>query len=181
MRAPCGAGGNGYGQNQKLYGFRGAPPAGEYRHGPGRLSALERGGADAGKRLLRYLGYDVPDDEPMLFGTVRRLDERLLRALDIDTRSVGEIFRPQESQFQFLADDLYIDEWGNKAQIHRHVLGYRGKPAQERGLRRPGPLPLAGCGQHRPGADRGARPPRAGAEGGGEIRRLRGASGIRRV
>ena len=49
MRAPCGAGGNGYGQNQKLYGFRGAPPAGEYRHGPGRLSALERGGADAGK------------------------------------------------------------------------------------------------------------------------------------
>ena len=28
-------------------------------------------------RLLRYLGYDAPDDAPLLFGKVRRLDERL--------------------------------------------------------------------------------------------------------
>ena len=68
-------------------------------------------------RLLRYLGYDAPDDAPLLFGKVRRLDERLLRALDIDTRSVGEIFRPRESQFRFLADDLYIDEWGIKRKF----------------------------------------------------------------
>lgn len=62
-------------------------------------------------------GYDAPDDAPLLFGKVRRLDERLLRALDIDTRSVGEIFRPRESQFRFLADDLYIDEWGIKRKF----------------------------------------------------------------
>ena len=68
-------------------------------------------------RLLRYLVYDAPDDAPLLFGKVRRLDERLLRALDIDTRSVGEIFRPRESQFRFLADDLYIDEWGIKRKF----------------------------------------------------------------
>ena len=89
-------------------------------------------------RLLRYLGYDAPDDAPLLFGKVRRLDERLLRALDIDTRSVGEIFRPRESQFRFLADDLYIDEWG----IKRKFTGMYWD------LRRPGQVSVAGCGQY---------------------------------
>lgn len=63
-------------------------------------------------RLLRYLGYDVPDDEPMLFGKVRRLDERLLRALDVDTQLCGRDLPPAGEPVSVSADDLYIDEMG---------------------------------------------------------------------
>jgi uroporphyrinogen decarboxylase len=46
-------------------------------------------------KLLGYLGYDIPDKiEDLPFGMVRRMDERLLKHFDIDTRSVGTILKP---------------------------------------------------------------------------------------
>ncbi|HEY5586089.1 MAG TPA: uroporphyrinogen decarboxylase family protein [Ruminiclostridium sp.] len=63
--------------------------------------------------LLEYLGYDIPDEiEVLPFGEVRRLDERLLKHFDIDTRSVGKILKPQVSQYKKISDNEYIDEWG---------------------------------------------------------------------
>jgi len=68
---------------------------------------------DSQTNLLKALGYTVPEKtERLLFGKVSRIDERLLKHFDIDTRSVGSIFRPQESQFKIITDDEYIDEWG---------------------------------------------------------------------
>ena len=64
-------------------------------------------------KLLEYLGYDIPDKiDRLRFGKTRRIDERLLRHFDIDTRSVGEIYMPQDSQYKVLSDSEYIDEWG---------------------------------------------------------------------
>jgi uroporphyrinogen decarboxylase len=64
-------------------------------------------------RLLEFLGYDVTDKiEVMPFGRVRRLDERLLKHFNVDTRSVGTILRPQESLYKKISDSEYIDEWG---------------------------------------------------------------------
>lgn len=65
--------------------------------------------------LLDFLGYDIPKDiEILKFGKTRRLDERLLKHLDIDTRSVGEIYTPKDSQYKELSEKEYIDEWGIK-------------------------------------------------------------------
>ena len=65
--------------------------------------------------LLEYLGYDIPDKvERLRFGKTRRLDERLLKHFDIDTRSVGEIYMPTDSQYKIISEDEYIDEWGIK-------------------------------------------------------------------
>jgi len=61
--------------------------------------------------LLEYLGYGkTPRDEVdrLRWGKTRRLDERLLRHFDIDTRSVGEIYMPQDSQYKVLSRDEYI-------------------------------------------------------------------------
>lgn len=64
-------------------------------------------------KLLEFLGFDVPETlETLPFGRVRRLDERLLKHFDIDTRSVGTILKPQKSQYKKISDDEYIDEWG---------------------------------------------------------------------
>ncbi|MCL2780253.1 MAG: methyltransferase, partial [Actinomycetia bacterium] len=72
------------------------------------------------RTLLDFLGYAPPPDaERILFGRVARLDDRLLTHFDIDTRSVGTILRPQESQFRMISDDEYIDEWG----IRRRYTG----------------------------------------------------------
>lgn len=63
--------------------------------------------------LLEFLGYEIPEKtEPLKFGKTKRLDERILKYLDIDTRSVGEIFTPHDSQYEELSDTEYIDEWG---------------------------------------------------------------------
>jgi uroporphyrinogen decarboxylase len=63
--------------------------------------------------LLEFLGYDISENIDVLrFGKVRRLDERILKYFDIDTRSVGEIFVPKNSLFKRIADNEYIDEWG---------------------------------------------------------------------
>ena len=64
-------------------------------------------------KLLEFLGFDIPENIDVLrFGKVRRLDERLLKYFDIDTRSVGEIFIPKNSLYEELTEKEYIDEWG---------------------------------------------------------------------
>lgn len=74
------------------------------------LSSME---GESEQRLLDFLGYGKrQSEEECLFGKTHRLDERLLTYLDIDTRSVGEIFVPKKSQFKKLSDTEYVDEWG---------------------------------------------------------------------
>ncbi|MFO7636474.1 MAG: uroporphyrinogen decarboxylase family protein [Clostridia bacterium] len=62
--------------------------------------------------LLKHLGYEEPEPEYPLFGKTRKVDERILRALDIDTRAVGTILTPADSLFEILSETEYVDEWG---------------------------------------------------------------------
>ncbi len=63
--------------------------------------------------LLEFLGYEIPQKTgPVKFGKTRRLDERILKYLDIDTRSVGEIFTPKDSLYKEISEKKYVDEWG---------------------------------------------------------------------
>lgn len=65
--------------------------------------------------FMEHLGIPVPEvKERLRYGKTRRLDERILRRFDIDTRSVGEIFMPKNSQYKVLSENEYIDEWGIK-------------------------------------------------------------------
>ena len=73
------------------------------------LSSME---GNTQNKVLDLLGFEKPKHERFLFGKVQRLEESLLKYLDIDTRSVGEILHPSDSQFQFLSEDVFIDEWG---------------------------------------------------------------------
>lgn len=73
------------------------------------LSSMEGGTQN---RILDLLGFPKPEPRHYLFGKVQRLEESLLRYLDIDTRSVGEILHPEDSQFQILSEDTFTDEWG---------------------------------------------------------------------
>ena len=73
------------------------------------LSTME---GDSENRLLEFLGYERKDEGPLLFGKTRRLDERILKCFDIDTRSVGEILTPLDSHFRWISDTEYVDEWG---------------------------------------------------------------------
>lgn len=72
-------------------------------------------------KLLDFLGYayDKNSVSELDFGTMRRLDERILSYLDIDTRSVGKILKPKKSQYQKISDREYVDEWG----ITRKFMG----------------------------------------------------------
>lgn len=63
--------------------------------------------------LLDFLGYaGNRQEQRLLFGQTRRIDERILRFFDVDTRSVGQILTPRESLFQQISDREYVDEWG---------------------------------------------------------------------
>lgn len=73
------------------------------------LSTME---GDSQNRLLEYLGYGRGPSERPLFGKTRKIDERILIQLDIDTRSVGTILTPSDSQFEILDENTYMDEWG---------------------------------------------------------------------
>ena len=65
--------------------------------------------------LLKHLGYDIPEKiDRLRFGKTRRIDERLLQRFDIDTRSIGEIYMPQDSLYRIISEDEYVDEWGIK-------------------------------------------------------------------
>lgn len=73
------------------------------------LSSMEGGTQN---RILDLLGFPRPEPRRYLFGKVQRLEEPLLRYLDIDTRSVGEILHPADSQFEMHSDNEFTDEWG---------------------------------------------------------------------
>ncbi|MEF9970608.1 MAG: methyltransferase, partial [Ruthenibacterium sp.] len=73
------------------------------------LSSME---GESENKLLDFLGFGEKEGKDLPFGKTRRLDHRLLEYFDIDTRSVGEIFVPQDSMFEKISDSEYIDEWG---------------------------------------------------------------------
>jgi uroporphyrinogen decarboxylase len=73
------------------------------------LSTME---GDSPDKLLRHLGYEPEPGENPLFGKTRKVDERILRFLDTDTRAVGTIMTPSDSLFEKVSDTEYIDEWG---------------------------------------------------------------------
>lgn len=64
--------------------------------------------------LMDYLGleYDRNAVNNQDYGSIQRIDERILKYLDIDTRSVGTILKPKKSLFQKVSENEYIDEWG---------------------------------------------------------------------
>ena len=66
--------------------------------------------------LMDFLGfsYDKASRDELNYGSIQRLDERILQYLDIDTRSVGTILKPIKSAFKKLSSSEYIDEWGIK-------------------------------------------------------------------
>lgn len=78
------------------------------------LSSME---GNSPERLLDFLGFEHKKPDDLLFGKTRRVDERILEYLDIDTRSVGTILTPADSQYEILSKDLYIDEWGIKRKF----------------------------------------------------------------
>ena len=73
------------------------------------LSSME---GDSESKLLDFLGFGPKENQDLPFGKARRLDERLLRYFDTDTRAVGEIFAPKDSHYRKISDTEYIDEWG---------------------------------------------------------------------
>lgn len=73
------------------------------------LSSMEGRSED---KLLEFLGYGKKESESLLFGKTKKLDERILKEFHIDTRAVGEIMTPSDSQFLKISDEEYIDEWG---------------------------------------------------------------------
>jgi len=75
------------------------------------LSSME---GQSQNKLLEFLGLPLPKPQRYLFGKVQRLEESLLKYLDIDTRSVGEILKPLKSQYHWIDDNTYVDEWGIK-------------------------------------------------------------------
>lgn len=67
--------------------------------------------------LLKHLGLehlDPESDEVLKWGQVHRLNDKLLEALDIDTRGVGAVQIPKNSTFKVLNDKEYIDEFSIK-------------------------------------------------------------------
>ncbi len=78
------------------------------------LSGLE---GKSHENLMNLFGFTNRPKERYLFGKIGRIDERILQCMDIDTRSVGEILHPEHSQFRFLTEDTYIDEWGIKRKF----------------------------------------------------------------
>ena len=65
------------------------------------LSGLSEQAAD---RLFAYFGLEEGSREDRL--------ERVFQKLDIDTRGVGDIYRPATSVYKRLSPTAYIDEWG---------------------------------------------------------------------
>ncbi|MCL2164054.1 MAG: methyltransferase [Oscillospiraceae bacterium] len=63
--------------------------------------------------MLEFLGFELPSKiERLVYGSVPRLDERLLNYFDVDTRSVGTILHPKDSLFKMVNENEAIDEWG---------------------------------------------------------------------
>jgi len=73
------------------------------------LSTME---GDSHNMLLDFLGYKHEKEPRDRFGKSKNIDSRILKYLDIDTVSVGEIFQPTDSLCEQLDENRYIDEWG---------------------------------------------------------------------
>jgi len=73
------------------------------------LSGMESGSR---QKLMAFLGYKGYKSI-----TGYGIDERILQMLDIDTRGVGYILKPEKSVYHRLSDTSYIDEWGVKRQF----------------------------------------------------------------
>ncbi|MDC7226941.1 MAG: uroporphyrinogen decarboxylase family protein [Spirochaetales bacterium] len=96
------------------------------------LSSME---GESMKNLLDFLGYPQRDEtERSLFGKVERIDARILEYLDIDTRSVGGILKPEVSQFKMLSKDHYIDEWGIERKFNGRYWDAVSTPLKGAGL-----------------------------------------------
>ena len=68
---------------------------------------------DLDRKLMEHLGIPAQHETRIsAFAETRLLDERLLQALDVDTRAVGGIIRPKKSLYQPISQQEYIDEWG---------------------------------------------------------------------
>ena len=68
--------------------------------------------------MLEFLGYSIDgNQEELSFGVPGRIDERILEYLDIDTRSVGHIMRPEASSYRKITEHEYFDEWGIKRRF----------------------------------------------------------------
>ncbi len=78
------------------------------------LSSME---GDSSDQLLRTLGYEPVPKENLPFGKGHRVDDRILKYLDIDTRSIGTIMTPSDSLYEQLGENLYTDEWGIKRKF----------------------------------------------------------------
>lgn len=59
------------------------------------------------RTLADFLGYSGYESL-----TGYGVDERILQYLDIDTRGIGWILRPEKSVYRQISDTEYIDEWG---------------------------------------------------------------------
>ncbi len=75
------------------------------------LSSME---GDSHNMLLDFLGYKALKNTRDRFGKSKNIDDRILKYLDIDTISIGEIFTPSDSLFEKIDENKYIDEWGIK-------------------------------------------------------------------
>lgn len=65
-------------------------------------------------KLLEYMGLadcDPKSEEILKWAQVHRLSDRLMEALDIDTRGVGATQVPKNSTFRVISDKEYIDEF----------------------------------------------------------------------
>ncbi len=72
------------------------------------LSSME---GNSMEKLLDFLGYKA-ETEKLPFGKSKRIDEKILKYFDIDTRSVGGILKPKKSLYKKISDTEYVDEWG---------------------------------------------------------------------
>lgn len=64
--------------------------------------------------LMKHFGFDMVkdcSDEVLIWGQVHRLDDRLVEALDVDTRGVGAVMIPKNSTFHWISPTEYMDEW----------------------------------------------------------------------
>jgi len=62
------------------------------------------------------------------------IDERILTALDIDTRGVGDILKAKKSNFKKLSETTYIDEWGVKKEFTGRYWDITHSPLKEAGI-----------------------------------------------
>jgi len=64
------------------------------------------------QNLMDFFGYKDQIDEEAQIAGGDRIDERILKELDIDTRSFGTILTPKNDVARRISDTEFVDEWG---------------------------------------------------------------------